>query len=52
MSFGYRIPESKQQMVFPEIEEESEEDNDSKKLTRLSLTSLLLGKNSNTRAIH
>ncbi|XP_059085516.1 bestrophin-3-like isoform X3 [Tigriopus californicus] len=36
------IPESKQQMVFPEIEEESEEDNDSKKLSRLSLTSLLL----------
>ncbi len=38
------VPESKQHMVLPEIEEEEEEQSESHRQSRLSLTSLLLGK--------
>ena len=38
----YSIPESKQHMVLPEIEEEDEDLN--QRHSKLSLTSLLLGK--------
>ena len=39
-----RIPESKQHMVLPEIEEEAD-DPSGRRASKLSLTSLLLGKN-------
>ena len=38
----FRVPESKQQMVLPEIEEEEEAEDQHH--SKLSLTSLLLGK--------
>ena len=41
--FDYSIPESKQHMVLPEIEEE-QEDPAARRASKLSLTSLLLGK--------
>ena len=40
----FRIPESKQHMVLPEIEEEAD-DPSGRRASKLSLTSLLLGKN-------
>ena len=44
LSFAYicSVPENKQHMVLPEIEEEDEEDH--QRHSKLSLTSLLLGK--------
>ena len=42
MDVPFRIPESKQHMVLPEIEEEAEDLN--QRHSKLSLTSLLLGK--------
>ena len=42
MDVPIRIPESKQHMVLPEIEEEAEDLN--QRHSKLSLTSLLLGK--------
>ena len=42
--YNFRIPESKQHMVLPEIEEEVD-DPSGRRASKLSLTSLLLGKN-------
>ena len=50
ISYFSRIPESKQHMVLPEIEEEAD-DPSGRRASKLLLTSLLLGKNLEIRPI-